>query len=60
MPRQKKQKDVMEKSWNCLGTLKTFFETSKQEKVVEYDGATLTTKKYIYTLFDGQLTRNDR
>ena len=60
MARKKKEKDVMEKNWNCLGTLKSFFETSKQEKVSDFDGYSLTTKKYVYTLYDGQLTRRDR
>lgn len=60
MPRRRKQKDIMDKSWTCLSSLKAFFETSGQEVVVEYDGFQLVTKKHIYMLYDGLLTRKDR
>jgi hypothetical protein len=60
MAKRKKEKDIMDRSWTCLSSLKTFFDASKQEKVVGFDGASLTTKRYIYTLYDGQLTRKER
>lgn len=60
MPRKKQKKDVLDKSWTNLSQLNTFFTTTKQEKVVEFVGHTLTTTKHVYGLYDGQLSRSER
>ena len=49
--------DIMNKNWSSLSKLKEYFEKTKQETVVEFDGMTLTTKKYVYTLITPQLYR---
>lgn len=60
MPRRKQTKDVTKRCWSSLTALKDFLETSKQEKVVSFDGFALTTETRVYTLYDGQLTATDR
>ena len=61
MARKRKQKkDIMDQNWNCLSSLKTYFETSKEESVVSFEGHSLTTKKHVYALYDGKLSRKPR
>ena len=58
--KSKKKAGFMDRNWNDLHSFKRFLEDSKAEKVVDYDGLSVTTTKHVYTLFDGQLTRDDR
>ena len=51
---------LMDKNWSSLTKLKDHFEKTKTEKVVDFDGMTLTTKKYVYTLISPQLYRTKR
>lgn len=51
---------IMERKWNSLRQLKDYFEKTNEEKVVDYDGASLTTKKYVYTLVTPMLYRDKR
>lgn len=52
--------NVMERKWNSLGQLRDYFEKTSEEKVVNYDGVSLTTKKYVYTLVTPTLYRDKR
>lgn len=47
----------MDRDWSNLGQLVTHFKNSGEEKVKDYDGLSVTTTKYRYTLYDGQLFR---
>lgn len=50
--------DYTKKSWNSLSQLKSVIESSKGEKVKDFDGIRLITNKYVYTLYQGELSRN--
>lgn len=52
--------DITDKNWSSLTKLKDHFEKTKTEKVVDFDGMTLTTKKYVYTLVTPTLYRHKR
>jgi len=51
---------VLDKNWQSLSKLKEHFEKTKQEKVVDFDGVSLTTTKYVYTLVTPTLYRTKR
>lgn len=50
-------KSTMERNWDSLSKLKEHFEKTGEEKVVGFDGYSLTTKKYVYTLAMGELRK---
>jgi len=58
----RKEKTILDLKWNNLTQLKEHFERTGEETVVEFNGAELKTKKYIYGLLFGELKRrnNDR
>ena len=47
----------MDRKWYSLTRLKDHFEKTKEEKVVDFDGVSLTTNKYVYTLVTPTLYR---
>lgn len=50
--------DYTLKSWNDLTSLKKrIAEDKTSESVVEFTGYSLTTNHFVYTLYDGILTR---
>ena len=50
-------KGIIERKWDSLSKLKDYFEKTNEEKVTAFDGLSLTTKKYVYTLALGELSR---
>lgn len=52
--------DYTSKKWNSLTDLKNTIERDKKETVVDFNGHTLLTKKWRYTLYDGILVRKKR
>lgn len=54
--RNTKAMSTTERTWTSLTQLKRYFEKTGEEKVVEFDGIYLTTKKKVYSLYDGRLT----
>lgn len=53
----KKEKDYTSQKWNSLSQLKEKIEEDKLEKVKSFDGIKLVTNKYIYGLYDSNLSR---
>jgi hypothetical protein len=53
----KKEKDYTNQKWNSLSQLKEKIEEDKLEKVKSFDGIKLVTNKYIYGLYDSNLSR---
>lgn len=51
---------IMERNWNSLSQLRDYFEKTKEEKVVNFDGVSLTTKKHVYTLITPTLHRQSK
>lgn len=53
---------TLKTNWDCLATLTKKIEDDKKskEKVISFDGLTLTTNKFTYTLFAGELNRTKR
>ena len=56
----KKRADVLNKKWNSLSSLKSYFEREGGERVVEFNGYELVTGKYKYTLAHGELHREKK
>ena len=50
----------MNKKWDSLSKLKDYFDKTKEETVVDFDGVSLTTKKHVYTLVTPTLYRKNR
>ena len=48
---------IMADEWTSLLSLKSYFEKTDEETVVDFDGFSLTTDKYVYTLALGTLSR---
>mgnify|MGYP003335035079 CR=1 FL=1 len=48
---------IMSEEWTSLTSLKNYFEKSNEEQVIDFDGFSLTTNQYIYTLALGRLER---
>ena len=48
---------LLKKRWSSLEHLIKHFEKTDEEQVVAYNGFSVTTAKYIYTLSFGQLRR---
>ena len=48
---------LLKKRWSSLEQLIKHFEKTDEEQVVAYNGFSVTTDKYIYTLSFGQLRR---
>ena len=48
---------IMSEEWTSLTSLKNYFEKSNEEEVIDFDGFSLTTNQYIYTLALGRLER---
>ena len=48
---------LLKKKWNSLEQLVKHFEKTDEEQVRAYNGFSVTTAKYIYTLSFGQLRR---
>jgi hypothetical protein len=53
---------TLKTNWDCLASLMKKIEDDKKskEKVISFDGLTLTTNKFTYTLFAGELNREKR
>jgi hypothetical protein len=53
---------TLKTNWDCLASLMKKIEENKKskEKVISFDGLTLTTNKFTYTLFAGELNRTKR
>jgi hypothetical protein len=53
---------TLKTNWDCLASLMKKIEDDKKskEKVISFDGLTLTTNKFTYTLFAGELNRTKR
>jgi len=50
-------KSLTNRKWNSLNQVKDYIESNNtSEKVISFDGATLTTNKYIYGLAFGQVS----
>ncbi len=58
--KRRSKKDIMDREWSNLGQLVTYFNTSREERVKDYDGLSVTTTKYRYTLGFGQLFRQNK
>ena len=56
-PLLKKRDPLLKKRWSSLEQLIKHFEKTDEEQVVAYNGFSVTTDKYIYTLSFGQLRR---
>ena len=54
---RKKQKDYTSQKWNSLSQLKERIEEDRTETVKSFNGIKLITNKYIYGLFDGNLSK---
>ena len=48
---------IMADEWTSLLSLKSYFERTDEETVVDFDGFSLTTDKYVYTLALGTLSK---
>jgi len=48
-------KYIDNKSWNSLEQLKEWLENNTKEKIKHYDGMSLRSNKYIYTLAFGKV-----
>ena len=53
---------TLKMKWDSLSALKKRIDEDKKskEKVVSFDGMRLVTNKFIYTLYDGQLSRTNK
>lgn len=53
---------TLKTNWDCLATLaKKIAEDKKsKETLISFDGLTVTTNKFTYTLFAGELNRKKR
>lgn len=43
------------KKWNSLSQLKEWLETNTKEKIKSFDGISLVSNKYVYTLAIGKV-----
>lgn len=53
-------KDYTKRMWSSLSQLKEHIEKDGKEKIVDFNGAELTTNKRIFSLYQGLLTVRDR
>lgn len=49
------KREYRDKKWNSLTDFKEWLIKNKKEKVMEFDGLSLTTDKGVYGLFDSHL-----
>lgn len=47
--------DYRNKNWGSLADFRDWLERTKKEKVIHFDGLSLTTNKGVYGLFDSKL-----
>lgn len=52
--------DIMARKWESLSKLRDHFDKTGEEKVVEFNGIQLVTKKHVYGLYADQLSRKTR